>query len=138
MADLEHVVRTVNVRFPSMRRDVMFALAALADRDYQSDVWVGRMPRPGYSDNLDVVVSCLYDDCQVLPDPTSRIGSVLVEGPEIARLRHLGEVLDVLLDELQGQDDAAFLDDIRWRDITETAGLALSAMVIAGAYADQR
>jgi hypothetical protein len=138
MADLEHMVRTVNVRFPSMRRDVMFALAAIADREYQSDVWLGRKPRPGYSDNLDVVVSCLYDDCQVLPDPTSRVGSVLVEGPEVARLRHLGELLDVLLDELQGHDDAAFLEDLRWCEITETAAVALSAMVIAGAYADQR
>ena len=119
-----------------MRRDVMFALAALADSEYQDDVWLGRRPRPGYADNLDAAVSVLYDDCQVLPDPTSRVGSVLVEGDELERLRRLGALLDVLLDEHQGRDDAAFLEDPRWDQILDASAIALTAMVISGAWSD--
>jgi hypothetical protein len=133
---MELVVRAVNVQFPSMRRDVMFALAALADREYQDSVWLGRSPRPGYLDDLTGAVNVLYDDCQVLPDPTARLGSVLVDGDEIERLRRVDSVLDVLLADHHGDDDEVFLEDPRWADVIEAAGRALAAMVIAGGFAD--
>jgi hypothetical protein len=133
---MEVVVRAVNVQFPSMRRDVMFALAALADREYQESVWLGRRPRPGYADDLGAAVNVLYDDCQVLPNPTDRLGSVLVDGDELERLRHVDTALDVLLADHRGDDDQAFLDDPRWGNVVDAAGRALAAMVISGGFAD--
>lgn len=133
---MEHVVRTVSVRFPAMRRDVMFALAALADRDYQEAVWLGWRPRPGYVDDLTAAVNVLYDDCQVLPDPANRVGSVLVDGDELERLRHLDAVLEVLLDRHHGRDDDAFLGDPRWGEVVDAAARALAAMVISGEFTD--
>jgi len=82
----------MSVRFPSMRRDVMFALASLADRRYQEAVWVRRKAPPGYGDDLKAAVNVLYHDCQVLPDPDTRAGTVLLAGEERDRLRELGEL----------------------------------------------
>ncbi len=119
------------VEFPRMRDDVMFALACLADREYQHRVWVNRDAPPNYFDNLTANVNILYDDCVVVPDPAARIGSVLVAGDEQDRLRGLDAVLGPLIDELGEAPDDEYLADPRWRLVVEKAAEALAAMIRA-------
>src|SRR4051794_14371075 len=69
-----------------MRREVMRALASLADREYQDRVWRARIyPGLDFHDDFKANIDCLFDDRAVLPDPEKRSGSVLLPGDEMHR-----------------------------------------------------
>jgi len=118
------------VRFPSMRREVLDALARLSDVEYQRRVWIEQIfPHENFFDDLAQVVHILFDDCRVLPDPQPAIGAILLEGEEIGRLRQLGVVFDQLIDVHGNEPDQRYLDDPRWGEVVRMAALALAAMV---------
>jgi len=118
-----------------MRAEVMRTLACLADIEYQRRVWVDKtFPSPGYFDDFDEAVHALYDDCQVLPDPMGRVGSVLIDGEEVDRLKALGVALDAVMEDLGEADDVEYLDDARWPDVVAAATGALAAMTRAWGF----
>lgn len=117
------------VEFPEMRREVMRALASLADLQFQERVWLD----PAAPEDFGMNVHILFDDCEVLPEPAARVGSVLVEGAELQALRELAERLEPLLDDLGDSCDDVYLTDTRWPDVVSRASLALAAMVRSGA-----
>lgn len=118
------------VKSPRMRRDVLDSLAVLSDVEYQERAWIRKEGfLPGQYDDFDYHVHVLYDDAAVLPDPTDSIGTVLVLGDEIERLRRLGRVLDVLLAEHGDVGASVFMADPRWPEVGRSAALALAAMI---------
>lgn len=131
---MDRVVRPVNaVAFPAMRREVMTALACLADTDYQVDAWLEKnFPSASYYDDLTMNIHTLYDDSQVLPSPESRIGTVLVAGAEVARLGELDVVLGALIADHGEAPDVAYIEDPRWPVVVTRAAGCLAAMVRAG------
>ena len=82
-----------DVEFPAMRLEVVVALAALADGEYQQRTWLDYDRSAGARDNLDVFVNTLYADWNVLPEPEKALWTVLLPGDEVARLRALDAVL---------------------------------------------
>lgn len=117
----------MGVKYPQMRQEVAGALAALADPDYQQRVWVNRIyPRENFYDDLTLNVNILYD--MVLPDPKSRIGTVLVNEDEADQLTRLEEVLGPLVAELRDEPDDRYLSDPRWKEVVVAARSALSCM----------
>ncbi|WP_410870178.1 SCO4402 family protein [Nocardia sp. A7] len=118
-----------DVQYPEMRKSVIEALASFADPEYQRRVWINRQfPQENFYDDLDVNVSILYDDCVVVPDPRSRIGTVLVDTPEVDRLIELDQVLDPLIRRLGNAPDATYLGDSEWPLVVAAARAALAAM----------
>lgn len=118
-----------DVQYPEMRRSVIEALESFADPNYQKRVWINRQfPRANFYDDLDVNVSILYDDCVVVPDPHSRIGTVLVDGPEVDRLIELDQVLGPMIRRLGNAPDATYLGDSEWPLVVAAARAALAAM----------
>src|SRR5215217_473947 len=126
------MVLSVNaVEFTAMRREVLRALAALSDGDYQMLAWVSGQHRGiGAHDDLTQNVHILYDDCQVLPMPESRLGPILLPGDEVDRLRALDRILGRLIDDLGDAPDTAYLADPRWAEVISAAGRALASMVL--------
>ena len=118
------------VRFPEMRLDVISALRALSDPGQQSSWGRAEEGVPYYND-LTLNVHVLYDDCQVLPDPSERVGTVLLEG-EVAALRGVHEALNPLLDELREEPDAEYLADRRWPTVMSASAEALRVMEALG------
>ena len=113
-----------------MRREVLDALASLSDHENQQRTWIQKKyPHTDFFDDLSLNIHILYDDCTVLPDPEAMIGSVLLQGEEIMRLKRLGEVLDDLLDRHEDEPDIVFLNDPDWPLVMKLAALALAAMV---------
>lgn len=111
----------------------MLAVAGLSDREYQERIWLRHeLPPEVYYDSLDMAVHTLFDDWMILPNPKEAIGTILVDGPEIDRLRHLGELFGTLVDELKDRPDEDYINDGRWPDVVDRARAALSAMVLAG------
>lgn len=122
-----------SVKYPAMRREVIDSMAALSDLEYQKRVWIDHvLPTENYYDDLTLRVHVLYDDTMVLPDPSSAIGDVLVSGDEVDRIAKLGQVLGPIIDELGESGDIRYIGHPEWPKVARYAGLALSAMVLAG------
>lgn len=120
-----------DVKYPQMRQEAASALAALADPEYQRRVWIDRKyPRDDFYDDLTLNVNILYD--MVLPDPKSRIGTVLTSEKEANHLIRLEEVLGPLIAELRDAPDSRYLADPRWKEVVAAASSALSSMELAG------
>ncbi|MGZ8750460.1 MAG: SCO4402 family protein [Pseudonocardia sp.] len=116
-----------SIRFPAMRQEVLSALESLSDRNHQAAAWGRHDRRAGRYDDLTLNVHILYDDCQVLPDPQTAVGAVLLAG-ETARLRHLHKALNPLLEDLGDSSDAVYLADPRWPSVVHAARSALDGM----------
>jgi hypothetical protein len=113
----------------------MRSLASLADMDYQIRIWRDEnYPEAGFFDDFAVNVTCLYDDCAVLPQPETRLHSVLLPGDELEYLRRLNSALDEVIRRHPGL--RLPIDDPQWPQVIELASLALAAMVRAGGYCD--
>lgn len=99
-----------------MRSEVIDAVRALADREYQRRVWVGReYPNPDYYDDFTLNINVLYDDTRVLEDPVSAIGSFLRTDEEATVMRKLAAALNAILEE-KGTDltDEEYIADAGW------------------------
>jgi hypothetical protein len=115
------------VRFPAMRLEVLSALESLSDRQYQESTWGRYDPGVTWYDDLTLNIHLLYDDCQVLPDPGSTVGEILLPG-DVPGLVELHRALDPLLDELGDRPDAEYLSDPRWQGVVDAARAALEGM----------
>lgn len=113
----------VAVQFPDMRRDVIEALQALSDPEYQRRVWVERTyPQPGFYDDLTHNVNVLYDDTSVAEDPRAQIGLTLENEAEAEVIERLAAVLDPLLDSLPTKlDDAQVISRPEWGAVVKAA-----------------
>lgn len=128
MGKLEQAM--TDVRFPQMRAEVVEAVRALADPDYQEQVWLRReYPRPGYFDDLSTNITTLYDDTRVLEDPYRTVGSVLRSGHEAAALEPLAAVLDAMFADLgTDADDSTYLLSEHWPKVVAVAREAFSVL----------
>jgi hypothetical protein len=116
-----------SVEFPAMRDEVVAALRSLADPQHQRTHWGVSEPGVNYYDDLTLNVHILYDDSQVLPDPSAAVGAVLSEG-EVDPLRTVHDALGPILDELGDRPDSDYLADTRWPAVVAAAQSALDAM----------
>jgi hypothetical protein len=117
----------INVEFPAMRDEVISALRSLADPQHQLVRWGVSEPGVDYYDDLTLNVHVLYDDCKVLPDPSTTVGDVIVQG-EVPALRALHEVLGPLLDGLGDSPDSEYISNSKWPSVVTAAQNALDAM----------
>ena len=108
-----------------MRAEVLEALKALSDREYQEREWGKYQEAVCRYDDLALNVHILYDDCRVLPDPSSQVGSVLFP-EDVDYLRRVDAVLGPLIDQLGRSPDAEYLADPRWDLVVDAAAEALS------------
>ena len=124
MEELEPPMTTV--QYPNMRAEVVGALKALSDHEYQQRVWTRHdYPHDKFYDDLTTNLNILFDDTCVLPDPKQRIGWILYPN-EVEALRELAEVLDPLITELGDADDTHYLEHSQWGEVVRRAGNAQS------------
>jgi hypothetical protein len=119
-----------SVRFPEMRSEVMRALQALADPDYQRRVWVNRVyPHPGFYDDFTLNIHILYDDTRVLEAPHEVVGSVLSSDLEAEAMARLAHVINSLFERV-GTDlsDEDYLRQPEWSSVVEQAQAALATL----------
>jgi len=121
------------LQYPNMREEVIDALQALGDPDYQRRVWLKRdWPDPASYDSLDENVHILFDDIDVCVDPARWVGIVL-HPAEVEPLKTLGEVFGALIDDLGDVSDEVYLADPRWSTVVELAQAAYDALRTNGA-----
>jgi hypothetical protein len=123
------VAAVSEVKYPQWRERVINAVRALSDVDRQRRVWVEGEPLPaGLQDSLDYRIHILFDDGDILPDPSHHIGVTLRDQREAEALRPLGRALDEMMRDLGDVPDEQYLADPRWSDVVEYAGAALKVL----------
>jgi len=116
-----------SVGFPAMRDEVIAALGSLADPQHQQLRWGVNEPGVNYYDDLTLNIHVLYDDSQVLPNPSAALGAVLHD-EEVDAFLALHTALEPLLDELGDRPDRDYIADPRWPSVIAAARAALEAM----------
>jgi hypothetical protein len=114
------------IRYPYMRREVVSALASLADPDHQLRVWIHQTPGAGY-DSLTENIHALFDDSRVLEIPGSGVGDVIYPD-EVSSLTSLAAVYDPLITHLGDVSDERYITDPRWPEVVRRAQVALRVM----------
>lgn len=122
---------TEEVRYPALRGDVIDALEALADPEYQARVWLdGEFPGDGNYESLDMAVHALYDDAQLDGGAERAIGTVLRDEHEAQALDGVIEAMEAVFTELGGTElpDREIVGALSWPRVVDTAKLALDRM----------
>lgn len=124
---------TIQVTRPGVRWEVLLCLADFGELTFQLREWTnGGGTEENPWDTFDETVNLLGD---LAPSPpTATVRWVLVDGPEVGRIRRLWLVLNVLLDELGDVEFEEYLRHPRWLEVVRAARAALCAMVIAGPF----
>ncbi|WP_221357754.1 SCO4402 family protein [Streptomyces beigongshangae] len=112
-----------DVTLPEMRRSVISAIGALADRDYQKRVWVDRIfPKEGYYDDFAMNLHILFDDTLVLEDPASQVGTILKCHDEVTVMEALATSINTLLaHEGEEKEDAEYMSSPLWESVVNSA-----------------
>lgn len=117
------------VQLPEMRAEVISAVQALSDPEYQKRVWIDRQyPSPDYFDNFTLNVNIL-DDAAVLDAPHAAIGFTLVSDEEARAMSELAASLNRLLSEAGAQSaDDVLMASPAWERVVAAARNALEAL----------
>ncbi|MFF0579426.1 SCO4402 family protein [Streptosporangium saharense] len=121
---MDKIVQDVNdIQFPSVREEIISSVNALANREYQQNVWAERKyPHPGYYDDFSMNIHVLYDDTNVLEDPEGAIGTYLTSHEEAEALANLYEALEALFTELGTElADIEYIKSDYWEAVVEAA-----------------
>jgi len=125
--EVEAVNETLGVRYPSLRLDIWVSLTALSDPSHQAIHWGKDFAGDDDFDSLAEHLTCLYDECEVLPRPERAVGSIL-RASEVPAMRMLGRELGALILELGEAPDSLYVTHPRWFDVVVAAEGAIAAM----------
>ncbi|WP_240351514.1 SCO4402 family protein [Streptomyces olivoreticuli] len=122
-----------SIQLPEMRAEVITAVRALSDPEYQKRVWVDRQyPSPGYFDDFTLNVNIL-DDATVLDAPYATIGFTLASDEEAGAMAELAGCLGEVLDAVGAESpDDAFLASPLWEKVVAAAKAALDELTHRG------
>jgi hypothetical protein len=109
-----------DIKSSAMRNEIVLAVKALADPEYQWSARVRRELPPGRYDEFTHRIHILYDDTQALEDPEGAICVYLRSREEANAMRKLAAALDTLFDDL-GTDlsDEEYLRAQGWTAVVE-------------------
>ncbi|MFC5290560.1 barstar family protein [Actinokineospora guangxiensis] len=129
-ANAAPVTTVSEVRFVEMRAEIISAVHALADVEYQQRVWVRReYPHENVYDDFGTNVHILCDDTSVLENPFGAVGVFLRSAEEAEALLPLRTAMDGLLDQLGGQlEDIQYIESPLWPPVVAAAKTALVAL----------
>ncbi|MGW4214791.1 SCO4402 family protein [Lentzea sp. NPDC004789] len=112
----------IEVRYPNLRNEVLEAVRALSDFEYQQRVWVRRDVLSGNYDEFTHRVRILYDDTQVLEAPQAAIGDVLASEEEACAMQELVDVLNSIFDRFGTElSDDKYLELPEWGTVVAAA-----------------
>ncbi|MGW8327721.1 SCO4402 family protein [Streptomyces sp. NPDC055897] len=122
-------MKLAQVTLPEMRAEVISAVRALADPEYQQRVWIDRIyPKPNFFDDFTLNVNIL-NDATVLEAPEAALGYTLASDAEVRAMSALANALDSALNTV-GRDasDAEFMASEPWPGVVAAARDALTAL----------
>ncbi|WP_460132367.1 SCO4402 family protein [Pseudomonas sp. S1_E04] len=118
------------LKFPSMREELISYLSGLSDIDYQYQAWVERSsPDLGY-DEFNYTVHFLYDDTGLAENASDWIGLVLKDEKEAMSVESMVNALDVIFDKYgTGLSDKEYLEKEEWLRVVSVSKGALNVLL---------
>ena len=118
------------LKFPSMRVELISYLSGLSDLDYQYRAWVERSS-PGLDyDELNYTVHFLYDDTGLAENASDWIGLVLKDEKEARSVANVVSALDVIFDKYGTElSDKEYLEKKEWLWVVSASKDALSILL---------
>nr|WP_199789246.1 hypothetical protein [Streptomyces sp. SID8377] len=99
---------------------------ALASPSWQRDVWL----RPEEFEDLDYVVTVLFDDFCDADDPAPWLGKSLRTQEEVTLMKELGEAYSVVQEQVgRGAQDQDYLNSPGWGSVIKIAAKLAQVMV---------
>ncbi|WLI29682.1 hypothetical protein PSH61_00835 [Pseudomonas rhodesiae] len=118
------------LKFPSMREELISYLSGLSDLDYQYQAWVERSS-PGLDyDELNYTIHFLYDDTGLAENASDWIGLVLRDEIEARSVENVVSALDVVFDKYGTElSDKEYLEKKEWLWVVNASKDALSILL---------
>jgi hypothetical protein len=114
------------MKYPYVRRELIFNIRALADLDYQRRVWVNHeLPRVHFEDSLDMTFAALFDDMGLDTHLDQAIGVFLNDNTEVQAIQRVAVELDAVLAEMDTRaTDKEYINSGRWPRVLQAAAQA--------------
>lgn len=118
------------LKFPSMREELISYLSGLSDLEYQYQAWVERSS-PGLDyDELNYTIHFLYDDTGLAENASDWIGLVLRDEIEARSVENVVSALDVVFDKYGTElSDKEYLEKKEWLWVVNASKDALSILL---------
>lgn len=118
------------LKFPSMREELISYLSRLSDLDYQYQAWVERSS-PGLDyDELNYTIHFLYDDTGLAENASDWIGLVLRDEIEARSVENVVSALDLVFDKYGTElSDKEYLEKKEWLWVVNASKDALSILL---------
>ena len=118
------------LKFPSMREELISYLSGLSDLEYQYQAWVERSS-PGLDyDELNYTIHFLYDDTGLAENASDWIGLVLKDEKEARSVANVVSALDVIFDKYGTElSDKEYLEKKEWLWVVSASKDALSILL---------
>lgn len=110
------------LKFPSMREELIDYLRGLADKRYQYCAWVEHKCPSGGFDELDYAIHFLYDDTRLASDPEATVGLILKNIEEVRCIQNLIAELNSIFDKYGlGLADGEYIEKSEWQGVIQAA-----------------
>ena len=118
------------LKFRSMREELISYLSGLSDLEYQYQAWVERSS-PGLDyDELNYTIHFLYDDTGLAENASDWIGLVLKDEKEARSVANVVSALDVIFDKYGTElSDKEYLEKKEWLWVVSASKDALSILL---------
>jgi len=118
------------LKFPSMREELISYLSGLSDLEYQYQAWVERSS-PGLDyDELNYTIHFLYDDTGLAENASNWIGLVLRDEVEARSVENVVSALDLVFDKYGTElSDKEYLEKKEWLWVVNASKDALSILL---------
>lgn len=120
----------MQIKYPSIRFELMRNLEKLSDLNYQNAVWVAqKYPVNIEFDSFDLVVHFIYDDTSLGEDASGMLGITFIDEAEVRAFREVVGALDLLF-EKHGTNlsDRDYIHKPEWVEVVKSARQALAVM----------
>ncbi|TKK33436.1 hypothetical protein PspCFBP13528_06940 [Pseudomonas sp. CFBP13528] len=118
------------LKFPSMREELISYLSGLSDLDYQYQAWVERSSPSLDYDEFNYTVHFLYDDTSLAENASDWIGLVLRDEKEARSIENVVSALNVIFDKYGTElSDREYLEKNEWLWVVNASKDALSMLL---------
>jgi hypothetical protein len=118
------------IKYPSLRANLLSFLESLSDKEYQQNVWVeGRSRDDIEHDEFDYSVHFFFDDTDLARDAKSDIGYILYDDEEAESISVLTQILDKIFKKYGTTlSDADYIALPEWVMVIDAANAALKVV----------
>jgi hypothetical protein len=121
-----------SIKFLWRRAQLLVHVRALADLEHQKQNWAPNRRAALNYDEFDEIIHFFFDDTNLAEDPEGAIGYTLCNKEEVAFIRSICHLIDLILDQYGILGSEEYLDKPEWMAVVTAATGALPILEANG------